>query len=360
MDSIISLALSFQLIKFAVYDFLAPENEGTNFDKNLMFYRFLSMPLFSGWTWFSACDFQFFLIMAGIIYLAFRRPIIGIAVVCALVGICIIITFALSMAYDLPPGATAGFFHNELYKNYKNTWQFYKIIYNKPYTRFASYGCGVVLGIVIFSYPQAERNLPRVAAVCLWFLAILLQMLCLFCDFGLFSGMFPGTGGAAAFNALLPFTWSMTIFWIIWACCQNYGGPANTFLSIYFWKPLGRQAFMIYLINCLVIQFYYTTNEGDFHLTNWSLFVFFIGNLALSHLIAMLFTFLFDFPFGRLDEMVTNYLDKQAIEEQERDKEREGEDEDEAPAGTGDEGTEGPRRRTRPTEGSPTPTEERA
>ena len=196
---------------------------------------------FLGWTWFSAVDFQLFLLMAGLVYLAFKRPVIGIAVVCALVGVCIIITMILSSVYDLPPGATAGFFHNELYRKYKNTWQYFKIIYNKPYTRFASYGCGVVLGIVIFSYPQAQRNLPRIAAICLWFTAIGLQMLCLFCDYGLFSKKFPSKGGAAMFNGMLPFIWSMTIFWIIWACCQGYGGPANTFLSIYFWKPLGRQ-----------------------------------------------------------------------------------------------------------------------
>ena len=59
-----------------------------------------------------------------------------------------------------------------------------------------------------------------------------------------------------------------------------------------------------------------------------SVWVFLPYMTALSHLIAMFLTFLFDFPFGRLDEMVTNYLDKQAIEEKEADKENEGENEE--------------------------------
>ena len=127
---------------------------GSNWWASLLFINNI-VPWGSGnqcmsWFWYLANDFEFFLISPLIIFTYCRNRICGYIFIFALMLGNIISTMVLTAVHNLGIIITMD-----------NSADFFDLIYMKPWSRFAAYGVGALLGFLYYEYKQnqkAEKN----------------------------------------------------------------------------------------------------------------------------------------------------------------------------------------------------------
>lgn len=117
----------------------------------------------------------------------------------------------------------------------------------------------------------------------LWAAAIGTCITIIFSTHSLNTGEYWAPIWSALYAGLHRTAWSMSIGWIILACCTGYGGmflfentfiiyynlgPVNTFLTWGFFAPLSKLSYNIYLMHFLVI---------------WTRYAYFRQRLPFSH-----------------------------------------------------------------------------
>ncbi|XP_077531245.1 O-acyltransferase like protein-like [Haemaphysalis longicornis] len=159
-------------------------------------------------TWYSAADFQFYLITPPILYALYKKPRVGVLIIAVLS----ITSITLSATYS---GLMARRVTNKDY-------DYFRDVYTKPYFRISSYLLGMLMGGFL-SNRQKTLCPPRKRYVYLGW------MLCAFCllfpIYGLWmsSPILP-TGWKGPFMAIASFLWTVGIAWIVYACLAGCGG----------------------------------------------------------------------------------------------------------------------------------------
>ena len=67
--------------------------------------------------------------------------------------------------------------------------------------------------------------------------------------------------------------WSIALAFVIYQCVTSHGGLINRFLSWSGWIPLSKLSFCAYLIQELVSDSFFYSQEYVFNLQDWSNFV---------------------------------------------------------------------------------------
>ena len=98
-----------------------------------------------GWVWYLANDFQFFLISPCLIACYCKNRVKGYRCILWMLLILPVIPFVTSFVVDLPPGM--------MYDG--------DLIYERPWSRFAPYGVGAILGLMYFEYTSGEIQNTR-------------------------------------------------------------------------------------------------------------------------------------------------------------------------------------------------------
>ncbi|XP_077529579.1 nose resistant to fluoxetine protein 6-like isoform X2 [Haemaphysalis longicornis] len=206
-----------------------------------------------GHTWYSAADFQFYLISPPILYALYKKPRLGIFVIAVL---CIIST-TLSATYS---SLIEMRFTDKDY-------DYYRDVYNKPYFRMSPYLLGMLMGNFL-SKGHKSLGAPRKSYVYLGWLSC--AFLTLFSVFGLWiSDPLARTPWHGSFLAIASSLWVIGIAWIVYACVRGCGGIFSKVLASQAMEPLSKLTFCTYITHLMTIHIFFANLEETFYYSSF-------------------------------------------------------------------------------------------
>ncbi len=106
------------------------------------------------------------------------------------------------------------------------------------------------------------------------------------------------------------FTWGVTLFLVVFACHNGYGGVVNRFLSMPMWIPLSRLTFNTYLIHEVVFVIINSSMRDGIYFTDIGISVTIIANAVIAFACAFLISVFVEFPLSNVERAVFKVFGK--------------------------------------------------
>ncbi|XP_071804835.1 nose resistant to fluoxetine protein 6-like [Asterias amurensis] len=259
-----------------------------------------------GWSWYLANDMQFFIISPPILYMLYKKPKIGLAVIATLCLGSFGITAYIATYYGVPVWLHPAYNNNTLVV-YGDVGA--DIIYGKPYCRIPTYLVGMVAGYIIYKQNGKPVRISKLLNGILWILAIGVALSVLYGPYRQPGNEFPQYA-SVLYNVFARFAFASFVAWVAIACVFGYGGPVNTLLSWGLWAPLSRITFGAYLLHPMLIFVIYLTAHTFYHVTYMQWALTFISNTVVSYFAAFLLSLFVEGPVMSIEKVLLGGLKK--------------------------------------------------
>nr|XP_054751083.1 O-acyltransferase like protein-like [Lytechinus pictus] len=250
-----------------------------------------------GWSWYLACDMQFFIISPIILIILYKNARAGAVLVTSLFVVSLGSLFGITWYYGYTTNAQPSYNDNNPDPPNADT------VYTKPYTRIPTYLAGLVLGYFMFKLKGKKVKMPVYIAVIGWILALASLFAVVY---GVWSGAYryvPQIESAIYFT-FYRLGWGVAICWIIFASLHGYGGPVGALLEWSFWIPLARLSYCAFLIHPVVMYSVLLTQQTLFHFTYVTIAYLYVGNAVFSFVAALILSLLVEGPFMGLEKVM--------------------------------------------------------
>lgn len=252
-------------------------------------------------TWYSAVDFQFYIISPFIIVALYRRPKLGLMLIAALLLGTTSFTAAYTAVYDLP---AAPYMSSITPLDKMNDFMGY--VYVKPYCRIGPFLVGMATGYALHR-TQGSIIIRKRYRWLGWILCATMML-------GVLYAMWPANTGeskpsaawAAVYGGFARSIWALGLAWIIFASVAGYGGVVSKILS---WKalvPLSRLTFSAYIIHPVLMVIFYGSREESFDYSSFLLIYFAIGNIVLTYMASLVLSLVFEAPIIGMEKLLLN------------------------------------------------------
>ncbi|XP_029836874.2 O-acyltransferase like protein [Ixodes scapularis] len=252
-------------------------------------------------TWFLAFVFQALLFCIAMGFLLVRLPKFALAGLGVVIAACSLTTFLINNANDLGPTA--------LLRQYRpgSRQAYHDSIAVNFYTRGGPFCIGMIVGYVLALRPKMRLN--RWVAFSGWLIALGAILAITHTPwFWNKEGrqMSPGAGKYAAYDAFHRVLFSAGVSYMAVACAWGSGGVINAFLSWSGWLPISKLCFAVYILNPFLIFYFNGTTRGTIFYTVKLAAEEILWNLLTSLMAAVPIHLLFESPFLRLAEQLTD------------------------------------------------------
>ncbi|ELT87089.1 hypothetical protein CAPTEDRAFT_212209 [Capitella teleta] len=240
-----------------------------------------------GWTWYLACDFQFYVVAPVFIILLYKYKWVGLAITIGATSLSVAIITAL-VALVL-----------------KGLMDYYTGFYIRPWSRFFSFGVGILLGYTMFK-TKCQTKLPRWALILGWTLALFACLLAVYGDLGQGDCSWCRPHPLATrvlFLGTQRVLFALGVAWVVYVSCCGQGGFVNTFLSWKAFVPLGKLTYTCYLIHPLVIYYFEYSRSTQIHILGSTMTLFYSGYVLISYSIALFVSAAFELPMISLEKI---------------------------------------------------------
>ncbi|XP_076359699.1 nose resistant to fluoxetine protein 6-like [Tachypleus tridentatus] len=249
-------------------------------------------------TWYSAVDFQLYIISPLIIYPLYRGLRWGLPVLLGFFIATSVLTGVITGTQHLPPIPVL---NDAIPANVLD--RFSSIMYIKPYCRAGPYLVGMALGYILFKFP-GDIVLKKKYVVLGWFLAATCNILVLYGMWPVYKGNLPSDLSSAMYSALARTAWAVGLAWLTFACKIGYGGFIKTFLSWRPFIPLSRLTYSAYLIHPVIMSVIYGVQNVLVDATfSYAMYLIF-GNILTTFIVAFVLSLIFEFPFAGLEKFL--------------------------------------------------------
>ncbi|XP_072167771.1 nose resistant to fluoxetine protein 6-like [Diadema setosum] len=257
------------------------------------------------WTWYLACDMQFYYLSPLLLIPLYRFPKIGLGAIVATCIASFITTavivwkndFRITDGYAVLPKEPAAFL--------QATAGNQNMVYIKPYCRVSPYLVGMMLGYIIQRIGKRKLTLKSVVVAGGWITAIILYMVVIYGLYNVYRGASTMSLAASVmYITFSRFIFALSVAWIIFACHYGYGGVVNDFLSWRFWTPLSRLTYSTYLLHPVIQQVYAYGSATPIHLSIFNYIIWSAAFISLSYFCTLAMCLLLEFPFINLGKML--------------------------------------------------------
>ncbi|XP_063951628.1 O-acyltransferase like protein-like isoform X1 [Lytechinus pictus] len=260
------------------------------------------------WSWYLACDMQFFIISPIILSVLYKNSKAGMALVTTVLLVSLGSLFSVSWYYgypinDQPP-----------YNNHVPDPPDADVIYAKPYTRIPPYIAGLILGYFIFKLKGEKVKLSKYLVVTGWILTLASLFAVVYGTWSGNSDRYVPQIESVIYLTFSRIGWGVAICWIIFACLQGYGGPVGVFLEWTLWIPLARLSYCIYLVHPIVMYSVILTQQTLFHFTYVTISYLYVGNVMFSSVAALILSLLVEGPFMGLEKVMFGKFKRRSID----------------------------------------------
>ncbi|XP_076316444.1 nose resistant to fluoxetine protein 6-like isoform X2 [Tachypleus tridentatus] len=202
-------------------------------------------------SWYSAVDFQFYLVSPIIIYPFYRGIRWGLPILVGFFVLTSVVTGLITGSQHLPP---VPLLTKAIPETVMNTYS--SMVYIKPYCRMGPFLVGVTLGYILYSNGRKVVLKKRYVTLG-WFLAFVCSVLALYGMWPAYEGNLPNDLASAMYSALARTAWAIGLAWLTFACTVGYGGFITSLLSWRGFIPFSRLTYSAYLIHPVLMAALY-------------------------------------------------------------------------------------------------------
>ena len=266
----------------------------TNFGKQCM-----------GWSWYLANDMQFYVISPLLLIPLFYSLPSGLIAIGITLLTSIGLTGFIAGYYRYPANGLYDVISGSEIVNSHIPGQSSEI-YGKPYCRITPYLVGILLGYILYKKYEIpfSKGIKLLVYFVMWVAAIFTGIINVY---GLYSS-FNGHKFSAAENVMYfmfsRFTWGITLFLVVYACHNGYGGVVNRFLSMPVWIPLSRLTFNAYLVHEVILLILGGQYRDGMYYTNINIAIHIIVTVVFSFAAGGLLSVFVEFPLSNVERAV--------------------------------------------------------
>ncbi|KAF8778893.1 Nose resistant to fluoxetine protein 6 like protein [Argiope bruennichi] len=265
------------------------------------YFRYCLQP-----SWFLACSMQMHVISPLFLIALIKWPRKGYV----FTGVCILgsclVRFILIVKFNLISGCSAIVFYlSDLKAFYERFFVHVDIIWNKPHTKLSPFLVGLVLGFYLHSKNFTKSSKPnRIALFYGWMTAAILVAI------NFFHNNTPEKSAweTAIYDTLVSLLFYIYISRIIYLCISGQAGWLNDFLSHKYFIPFSRLSFSAYLVNLLVIEWYFLSLEEFIEYSAVSLVLLNVYLLFWIFVVSFIVAVLFEIPLSRVADLFAKKL----------------------------------------------------
>lgn len=241
-----------------------------------------------GHTWYSAADFQIYLISPPILYALYKNPHVGTAIA----GVLCVVSTVSSVTYSslMEMRFTDKRFDYMLDVGYK------------PYFRLSPYLLGTVMGLFLSNRSKTMSPPQKRYAMLGW-------LSCAFCLLFSIYGIYindPPTQNPwyGTFTAISSSLWAVGLAWIVYASVAHCGGIFARVLTSKPLETLSKLTFSTYIIHYPVVNILFANLEGSLYYSSFLESYFFAGNLLLSYCVSVIFCLFIELPMLGIQKLL--------------------------------------------------------
>jgi len=251
-----------------------------------------------GWTWYLACDMQFYIVSPLFLIPLYMQWKVGIALIVATWLASDVGRGVMSALNDTPLGVAGRFFYPEDHPDH------YYDTYIVPWFRIGPYMIGLLTGYFMYC-TKLKCKLPSFVVYLGWLLSFVVSFAIMFGPYSQSKEDVNTPRGAINFyNAIFRSTWSACVAWVIFASVNGYGGFVNTFLS---WKPfvvLSRLNYMAYNMHSLVLFHFFFSRRYFIYVDTMDIIAFYIAIYVMTYFWSYLASMTLEVPFVGIEKVL--------------------------------------------------------
>lgn len=238
-----------------------------------------------------ALDMQLSLFAPILVWLLYRRPMMGVFITLLLHSISVVLRYYTTLNYRLSLVIYHGISISQLYRTAN-------MMYASSIHRATPYLAGIGLGVLLRQM-KPNFSMPKVLSILGWLVAGYFASWALYTPSHLASRTYQyNIQEAAQFSALCSLAWALALSWLIFSCFADNGGFINVFLSSRPMVLLSKISYTFYLTQFIVFFYYVGTvrTSSEFKI-NTSLD---LTELGIIIIFAILLTLLVDTPVQKI------------------------------------------------------------
>ena len=184
-------------------------------------------------------------------------------------------------------------------------------IYSNPYSRFQTYGVGLLLGIALYDLESIKTRLQKrsfvtkfLASFWVWVLMFVLMAAVVFGCYPTANGHTMSVAASVLYNCTFRLLWGILVALMIFLCTLGYGGFINSILSSKYWVPFARVNYTTYIIHFLCLVFYMNTAEQTYRFSTVSIVLLCSGLLVCINIFSVFLSCFIEAPFIGLEKLM--------------------------------------------------------
>ncbi|XP_039305525.1 nose resistant to fluoxetine protein 6 isoform X2 [Solenopsis invicta] len=199
------------------------------------------------WSWYLACDMQFFIIGLALLILSSIYFYTAVAILSMLLMGSILLSGYIS-------------YSNEYVPTLDESTRLIESLYVPPWVRIGPYIIGMITGYIIVRLNK-KLILKRNTAILFWTFGAACNISVLF---GLYNRKI-SILSTSIYVALSRTVWAIGIAWIVIVCFTKHGSIVKELLSLKIWIPVSRLTYCAYLLNPFIINSINLHSETSAH-----------------------------------------------------------------------------------------------
>ncbi|KXJ74409.1 hypothetical protein RP20_CCG013733 [Aedes albopictus] len=249
------------------------------------------------WTWYLSVDMQLYIIAPALIYPLWRygkRVLFVIGGLAVLSMACVLTTFVVN-EFRL------SFFAPVI------DIRRYTLTYYATHARMAVWLWGLGFGYILHKTKETGVNLPKRYWIAGWVACFTLLGLIIFSNYQFHTTNVDDFSHVidAFYEPLSRSVFAVCVMWIILACVNGKGGLLDEFLGAAMWQPLSRLSFTMYLLHILLlVMASVAPSKTSAYFSVIDMFYRIWGAIGLTTGVTLLWSAIFEVPFGTLDRLL--------------------------------------------------------
>ncbi|KAL1509152.1 hypothetical protein ABEB36_003936 [Hypothenemus hampei] len=246
-------------------------------------------PLCLTQAWYLTCDMQYYFLSPLILVPLLHGKILGYGNFLCIYLASIMINFRLAWLNRYNGGVPVT---NQLFAT-----KYFQHHYIAPHVRASTYIIGLGFGYFVQKNKGNRAKISNLTAVAGWIICIATMLASLIgCHVFFLEEHDYNRLESSAFLAISRSTWTFGIVWMVWACINGYGGPINQFLSLHFFRVLGKISYGMYLLHMGVQYMMSGAAKLPGYFSDFSSIYAALSDLTMMLVAGFLFTVLFEAP----------------------------------------------------------------
>ncbi|KAH8302116.1 hypothetical protein KR044_002885, partial [Drosophila immigrans] len=258
--------------------------------RNLFFIQnlFDHRDMCANWSWSLACEMQFFILANALLFLYVKHP----KLTKALVGLILVSSTAWSYIIGLSI---------KFQLSFDAAFATGTEIYTSPFVRILPYILGAITAYSLLQRTAEQQKVSSdMGERCSWHFALLIFFTCIYSTIKRdISSLL-----AISLFVLGRLFFSLSVCWMIAGSAQGRGVWWSRLLEAKGFQHLSRLSYAIYLLNPLVIAFFYSLTSASTHADPFMLCVVTCGFAVIVYLASIVFSLAFELPYSNLSSLM--------------------------------------------------------